>query len=325
MSEILIALNSVIQNIVMIFYFNGFMDKRKKEKYTYYVFGGAVLLGIIKSLAPISPTLNLFLSIFTATAVVGLNYSGKPVKKIFSVFIYVIVMMASEVIGVSIVSFLMEIAYGEVTILEKEKAAFLTNFLSFIVMVYIVKLPSKRIKDIPWRSWLTILFMPIFSFFMILIFDVLTVELNLPYVNLFNAFIIIGFLYLNIALFDFFDSFSARLELKQAEIMLKNNNANYKILSQNEKELRMLKHDMKKHIGIVRQMVQSGNAEDANQYIDGLDNIVSDIASVTYTNHLTLDSILNVEALKAKTFGIQYLVKSNIHLQKKVLSHHNNP
>ena len=311
MNNILIAANALIQTSIMIFYFNGFLHKSKK-RYCIIVAFMAVLLNVTKACLKIPSLYNLMLSISVSLAVAFINYTDKKIKKIFSVCIYVVIMMISEIISENILSACMNISYADVPIMKPEHMASLTTIISFMILFYIAVIPTKKIREIPLKYWIIILALPIFSFFVIIIFDMLVTAAAIPHMEIYSILITAGLLYFNIIIFDFFENYSARIRLEQTETIINNNKKNYQILKNNEHDLRILKHDIKKHINIIKELLKTNDIDGINKYIEALDNVVASIDSITYTNHITLDSILNIESAKAKAANIRYLVKSNI-------------
>jgi sensor histidine kinase regulating citrate/malate metabolism len=140
----------------------------------------------------------------------------------------------------------------------------------------------------------------------------LIVAVTIPHTAVYSVFITAGLLYFNIIIFDFFENYSARIRLKETETIINNNKKNYQILKNNEQDLRILKHDINKHINIIKDLLKTNDIDSVNKYVEALDHVAASIDSVTYTNHITLDSILNIESAKAKAADIRYFVKSNI-------------
>lgn len=221
-------------------------------------------------------------------------------------------MMISEIISDTVLSQWLNIDYNDVPILNMGQIASLTNIISFSLIFYVIVIPSGKMGEIPTRYWLTILGVPIFSSFIIIIFDMMIVSSELPNASVYGTVLVVGLLYLNIMLFDFFEHYSDRVRLAESEKIIKNNEENYKLLESNEQDLRILKHDLTKHINVINQSLDSGDINSIRTYMKRLSEVTESIKSITYTSNLTLDSVLNIEASKAKALGIKYLVKSNI-------------
>lgn len=311
MDDMVMTVNAVIEIMILVFYFNGFLNKKQKKYCTVVVFM-AIILNIIKNYAEFPAKYNLILSLINVSFIAFINYSDKKGKILFSVCVYMIVMVVTEIISENMLSEILKIDYGDVPVLKIEHMASLTNIISFMILLYMVIIPSKKIRELPIKYWILVIGLPAFSVYVLLIVDMLIVNTSLPDIKFYSVFLTIGLLYLNIMIFDFFENYSARVRLEESETIIHNNEQNYKILKNNEQNLRVLKHDLNKHINIIKELFRIREFESINTYIEGLDDIVESINSITYTNHLTLDSILNIEAVRANALNIQYLVKSNI-------------
>lgn len=123
---------------------------------------------------------------------------------------------------------------------------------------------------------------------------------------------IFGLGYINIMLFDFFDYYEKGLQAQTLDIILKANEENYKILEENEKEIHILRHDILKYMAEIKEMMNKGNREAVERYVEDISNIVSKDTSISRTGNLVLDTILNIENRKAVALGIKYDVKLNI-------------
>lgn len=167
----------------------------------------------------------------------------------------------------------------------------------------------------PLKYAMPIMLVPMLSLIMIIMIDkVISVsngagdKLILP--------LVIMLMYVNFIMFDYMESYSNKLQLEAANEIIRKDRENYKILEENEKEIREIKHDIRKHMQVIANMNKSKNKDDLNleisQYIDDLQNVVDNMTSVSYTGNEVLDSILNIKARRARIFNIRYFVKTNI-------------
>ena len=113
-------------------------------------------------------------------------------------------------------------------------------------------------------------------------------------------------------LFDFFDYYEKGLQAQTLDVILKANEENYKILEENEKEIHIIRHDILKYMAEMKEMLNKGNREVAERYVEDISNIVCKDTSISRTGNLVLDTILNIENRKAVALGIKYDVKLNI-------------
>lgn len=98
--------------------------------------------------------------------------------------------------------------------------------------------------DLPVSYWIFLFVCPILSVMCLIIFDIYLMQAET--INQILVFIpSLCILYINFMLFRFFETFSEQIRLKVIEELAQSEEENYKILQNNESELRMLRHDMK--------------------------------------------------------------------------------
>ena len=89
---------------------------------------------------------------------------------------------------------------------------------------------------------------------------------------------------------------------QQANLQLKY----YKQLDVNyQKSLQMI-HDIDKHVNTIEQLYKSNEFEKADNYIKGMDRLISDFVLFPYSNNTVLNLILNEKRIFAEQHGILY-------------------
>ena len=89
---------------------------------------------------------------------------------------------------------------------------------------------------------------------------------------------------------------------QQANLQLKY----YKQLDSNyQKSLQMI-HDIDKHVNTIEQLYKSNEFEKADNYIKGMDRLISDFVLFPYSNNTVLNLILNEKKIFAEQHGILY-------------------
>ena len=89
---------------------------------------------------------------------------------------------------------------------------------------------------------------------------------------------------------------------QQANLQLKY----YKQLDANyQKSLQMI-HDIDKHVNTIEQLYKSNEFEKADNYIKGMDRLISDFVLFPYSNNTVLNLILNEKKIFAEQHGILY-------------------
>ena len=312
MNLIFNALTSIFEIIIILFCFSSILNKRDLGKCSRYsIIILCTVFNIVRSMFNIEGTINLVITIVLMGIISVVLYKDKWFKKIFAIMIFIFILMVAEILSQYIVSTVMSASYGAVATENRYFTLPITDFIAFMILLYFVNIPIKKIVDIPIRYWLMIIIMPLFSLAVLLILDVI-VSANIPFYTIWSMVIIVGLVYCNIMLYSFFETYSSRIKLEVAEQIIQNNQENYKILESNERDMRILRHDILKHMSTIKELVSNSGNENIMQYAEQLEQTVRNATSAVYTGNATMDSILNIEGRKASVYDIQYFVKASV-------------
>lgn len=255
---------------------------------------------------------NLFISYMMCLVLMNYLYDGKFRNKIFMSMIYIVIAMAGEILAAVIIS-LFGISYNmagsdNITYIV---GAMLSNFMRLWVCAYIGKILSRRIHGLPVSYWVFIILCPLLSVMCLVIFDIYLMQAN--DVNRLMVFIpSFCILYINFMLFRFFETYSSNIKLKVVEKLAEQSEENYKVLKNNEDELRILRHDMKNHIMVLHEYIKNNDTEAAEKHLDGIEKTMKKISSVVYTTNPAIDAVLNIGGRKAYAEGVRYDVQLNL-------------
>lgn len=312
---------AVIEIMEMIFYGDIFLERRGIKKKTAVIcFLFAALFNVSKLHFNLIPEINLLLSVCLCISVIFIFFKPSIKNGLFAAAIFIIVAMLSEILAQYMIKTALGIAYNEVSMNTQQLFAPLSIAINIIILLYCKKIHRKRLNDLPLRYTAPIMAIPIVTLMIILIFDRAIALSNIGGEGFILPFVMM-LLYINFITFDFIDNYTNKIMLENAKEIIRIDKENYKLLENNEMELRDLRHDMRKHMQIINQLKNdhSGNIESQlEKYIDDLQDTVNKITSVTYTGNEVLDSILNIKGRKAKIQNIKYFVKSNISANLKI-------
>lgn len=310
MELIINVLTSILEIIIALFCFNAFMKEREMHPAAKYsVIFVYVILNIIRTELNIEAGINLIITLLMNVSVSVILYKGQWYKKAFANIIYILIFMIAEVISQYMVSFIMSIAYASAISEDRYIVLIITDFIALMITLYFVNIPVKKISDVPLRYWLVIILMPLFCLGVLLILDLTISTYNSSFYNILSVLILSGLIYSNIMMFDFFENYSSRIKLSVAEHIIENNQENYKILEANEADMRILSHDILKHMSVIKSIALKSENEDVIEYTKQLERMVGKVTSVVYTGNATMDSILNIEGRIANLYDIKYFVK----------------
>ncbi len=303
-------LTSILEIIIALFCFNAFMVKREVHPaIKYCVIFTYIILNIVRTEINLDANINLIVTLLMNVLVSIILYKDKWYKKVFANIIYLLVFMISEVISQYLVSFIMNIAYSSTIAEDKYIVLIITDFIALMITLYFINIPMKKITDVPLRYWFVIILMPLFCLGVLLILDLTISAYNSRFYNILSVFILSGLIYCNIMIFDFFENYSSRIKLSVAEHIIKNNQENYKILEANEADMRILYHDILKHMAVIKNIAANSENEKVIEYTEQFEKTVGKVTSVVYTGNVTMDSVLNIESRRANIYDIKYFVK----------------
>lgn len=171
---------------------------------------------------------------------------------------------------------------------------------------------TKRIRDIPMQYWILIMLIPVISIFILqYILDSIIVDGTTP--NYFSMFVVLlGIVYINAAMFRFFESYEDKIRLKYLETLKQQEQENYKLLALSHKQVKEFKHDIENQFSVLNDLMKSGDHDAAVQYLDKLSSYVRTANRICYTGSNAVDSIVNIKGALAQTYGIAFICKVNI-------------
>lgn len=177
---------------------------------------------------------------------------------------------------------------------------------------------TKRIRDIPIQYWILIMLIPVISIF-ILRFMIDSITISGAVTNYFSLFAaLLGVVYINAAMFRFFESYEDKIRLKYLETLKQQEQENYRLLALSHKQVKELKHDIENQFSVLSDLLKSGDNDAAIQYLDKLNKYVRTANRICYTGNNTIDSIVNIKGSLAQTYGIEFICKVNIITSIKV-------
>lgn len=303
-------INVVIEIVIMLFYCSNIFEKRElNEHIRLVIIAAAIGTAVFTGIQHLGTAVNLTISCCMCFLLLCLLYEGTVKIKLFISVIYVVVFICADILATVIIT-CFGIEYGmsggdNITYIV---GAMLSNFIRLWLLAYVGKILSRRIQKLPTAYWIFLFICPVLSVTCLIIFDIYLMQAET--VNRLLVFIPpFCILYINFMLFRFFETFSEQIRLKVVEELAKSEEENYKILQNNEEELRKLRHDMKNHVMMLNEYLKQGNTKIALQHLSNIQNTLQEISAVVYTNNPPIDAAINIGGRKAQTEGIEYKVQ----------------
>ena len=319
MNYLFTVTNAAIEALIMIFCFNGFMH-RKQEKYCLAAVIGLIMLNIAKNIIKLPQGWNLVLSVAAAFIVSFINYTDKKSRKIFSAVIYIVIMLMAEIISGILLSEWLKLEYENVPAFNMELMASFTNMISFIFVLYAVVILRKKIRDVPLKYWVMMLFLPIFSAFILIVFDYLIINAQVSNKTLYSIILVIGLIYVNVMFFDFFETYSNRIELKALRQKEEYEQKHAKEINEMYARTCAMRHDLLHHFETVKGLLGEDSGK-AKEYIQSVtDEQIRSIRPMIKTDNDYFDAIANAKLAVCDSYGIKVTTR----IQEGALAELNN-
>lgn len=304
---------AVMDIVEVLFFYSIFLERKEADNKKFLLFAfTASIISVGKLYLNISPIVNLSISLCIFIALALILYKGTVLIRLIAACVFMTIVMLAETLAQYLIELILGVSYNDVTVNTQALFAPLTMAITVVILLYTKKIHRKQLTNIPLKYLIPIMLIPVASLAIILIVDKIIAlsdgegeKLILP--------LVLMLLYVSFITFDFIENYSNKIQLEAAQEIIEKDRENYKILEDNERELRDLRHDIRKYMGVIKNLkVENKNSSDIEGFIDDLENTVNNITSVSYTGNETLDSILNIKGRRAKALDIRYFVKSNV-------------
>lgn len=265
---------------------------RKLEFLAYFAF---YAVNSTAFLAVGSPYLNLTTSIVPLLALTYL-YPGKTSSKILRGLFLFVASMLLESISLSVLQVLdvdfdgMEIACNMIA-----------NMCLFAAELIYKQAGPGRKNEQQAEYWLAIIVLPVGS-----IVITMLVYGGGGYQAGLNLVIVTILIVMNILAFRLYDQLAEYYVSSYERKMLRQQNKAYtheiELIRRADETARLLRHDMRNHVSVLKQLIEQGDREEAERY---LDTFAEDAAGGSYadTGNPVFDSILNYKLSTAKELG----------------------
>lgn len=306
MGTLLYLTSNAIRIYAISIFINAFLGKSKLsnhlEKITYIAY---YILGSICWLLTHNSTLNIIINTIPVFAIT-LQYSTSWKKRFFAT-------LTSCTLG-------MFIEWLAFTLLGSNQATE-TGFVQYLVMLIlavIFKYMYKTKEDNSFKSK--------YSWFLCLtaigtiIVGILTLNDNSTH----DYVIAIVLLLINLLNFYVYNLEQHNLEKQHVfELISTVNNAyqnQIQIMSESQKKMRFMRHDLKKHLAQIRSLVNNGDFQQISAYLDEIEEAVAVKREYSKTGNKDVDSLINYELTIASEFGTEILCDIDLPEQLNISS-----
>ena len=315
---------AIFETFIVYQYISGLFDKRQKEKnsilwYLLFCFGLTIVsLFCHQEIVLVIYTL---IGVYTLSLIV---YKTSMPSRIFSIVYFAAIMIGAEIFTSGLISGLWKIDLSNA--LEYGLPRVLCIVIAKLIQVFLVKISifvSNRkanysLKGEP-KLMLPLLLCQVFSITLAhYIFQICSKVYG--DFELIALFTMVGLIYINIVVFWYFDRVKIAFELQSkneaAEYKLELQKKYHETLSLHQQETDRLWHDMKKHINLMKTLINSGHHTITSEYIQELESQMSERIKIVRTDYPVLNALLTEQKQRAKfenvAFEIDVKIESNL-------------
>ena len=298
----------------LIFLYFSLLCKRKiKKRFLILLF--FLFTSILSAIVLLSDSivLNLITTTVLISIIAFLCFDDTIRHKIFWIAIYLLIISISEPIVIGVLCIANMGTPNE--FLESGLGRYLGMLGTNIIYLWLIglmhRLINKRVRDLPVKYWALIILIPIISIFWLqTILDSFTVNDSISYFSL--SISLAGIIFINIAMFNFFESYEDKIKLKYLETLKQQEQENYKLLTLSYKQVREFKHDIENQFSVLNDMLENDDIDAAKKYLVKLSSFVRLANRPCCTGNHTVDSIVNIKGSLAQTYDIEFICKVNI-------------
>ena len=298
----------------LIFLYFSLLCKRKIKK-SFLILLFFLFTSILSAIVLLSDSivLNLITTTVLISIIAFLCFDDTIRHKIFWIAIYLLIISISEPIVIGVLCIANMGTPNE--FLESGLGRYLGMLGTNIIYLWLIglmhRLINKRIRDLPVKYWALIILIPIISIFWLqTILDSFTVTDSISYFSL--SISLAGIIFINIAMFNFFESYEDKIKLKYLETLKQQEQENYKLLTLSYKQVREFKHDIENQFSVLKDMLENDDIDAAKKYLVKLSSFVRLANRPCCTGNNAIDSIVNIKGSLAQTYGIKFICKANI-------------
>jgi signal transduction histidine kinase len=283
-----------------------FAQRRSKRKIEFASYGVYFLLIGAIYLSLDLPTVTL-VSNLILFYLLTLNYSSTWKTRLTAVACIYAILFFSEIVSFVFIS-LLDLNTSALTNARDVQLAFvhiLSNIVAYMIMLLISHFQMiKTAHPVSPLQWLAIFLIPSGTVFTTFI---LVFEISSDYFGLILVSISILFL-INILVFYLYNALAQSYQESMERNLLKQQNDAYlkqmQIITQAQENLKILQHDMTKHMSALQAMLENDNLPDALQYLQRVFKLPHHLEEHVHSGHAEIDSILNYQISEAQARNI---------------------
>lgn len=296
--------------IVNLLFSEVFKKKMGKIKHNSILFGSYVVLLIIHSFN--NTLLNLISFIAINFIISIILFEGKFSKKILYTIFFTLIMAVTEVIAL----FIMKIIFNNDFTLSMQAKTFLA-IISKIMLFLLIKLfcnvLSKNTNKIPADKFIALMLISVTTITILYVFISITLEIKIDtYKSIASLISALGLMFSNILIFYLFEqSIKEQTKLKEFALLKQKSdmeNKHYQIMKYNYDNVKIIEHDIQKHLRLIYEYAKEGGNEEINKYIENINEEILNFSHKTISSSKALDIILNEKMQISQSKNIEFKI-----------------
>ncbi len=312
MTKIIIDIFMYLFQFFLIWYYSDslFDAKRSTFKRALVIFLNTAFLGVVYQFN--ITYLNGALIIVTYALILPYLYNISFKTAIFHSVIFLAVMLASEILVMTISSVL----YKDFNALENSTSAYLfvvitSKLIYYVIMIAILKLFAKKEGKEQHNKYYWLLFvMPLTSIMVLICFRYIAYQIKLTQtITYFWIVSSIGLLFANILVFAIYElslkNTRELYELKTIQRQQEQDKRYFEIIDRSNNDMRIFSHDIKNHLMQIRNLE---NMDEVRSYIDGIYPTVERFNRTGISKNKILDLIISKYAILCEKKNIKFSV-----------------
>lgn len=260
----------------------------------------------------VTTTLYLFLGIPIVTAIASYGTlvlaalfvyeSGWKNGLLYSVFAFVSMTLAECIVGLAT-------GFIDLNIFQSGEYYNVWGMVALPVVQYLVVILIRNFRnlrkgrEIPILYWTVTIVLPIFSLYL----DLIICQQNFYWLNMLGCTVLLFIM--NVLVFYLCDvqieNMRVRFEKEKLEQLNVYQNRQLELMHQMDEELRIQRHDFKKHISMLAFMNSQGEKEKLTEYLNEMQEGELFEAKFEKTGNFVIDSVLSYKTQEANRLGIE--------------------
>lgn len=301
------AANVAVEMLIILLYFSKLFAPSYESKRIYIVgYLAAALILYLTGVFTSDSTVLISVTFALLLLISIILYEGTIIRKAFLSLLFIVIVFISEILFIGIMTALNIGIPSEIVEQGVNRIIGMigTKIIYFWIVVFVCRLINKKLKDVPPKQWIMIFLMPVVSTIIlyIIFYDLLSVSVNGGMVIYCCA--VLGLLYINFAVFDFFETYLKQLRISVLEQVIERETTNYKQIENAYNDMRTLKHDISNQLDVITDLISRNDKKSAEAVIKSISLQLENVNAVCYTGEPIIDSVINIKLKYAHELGI---------------------